>query len=253
MEIRLFGKSLFETKKSGVEYMLGQASRDLTQSTYLPDFVRSQQEAFPSEYLTIDNRTGNIKKSRVKKVKVAVNAKLTPKNVYEMKLLHDQTFKLNTDPVYVDKQISDFKDKLEIIKSEEYDMRRGVDEISSVLIRLENRKKYASAKDFFEEFPYTMTSKINEVVAAHEYLKLGQVAQFIADMPKEATEIMKKYNENTPKICGKNAVFYIIADKKDFEKSEKRRDPILLVQSPFGHFWQILGAWDKELLILEEL
>ncbi len=44
-----------------------------------------------------------------------------------------------------------------------------------------------------------------------------------------------------------------IADKKDFEKKDKRRDPILLAQSPFGHFWQILGAWDKEMLFLEEL
>ena len=30
-------------------------------------------------------------------------------------------------------------------------------------------------------------------------------------------------------------------------------NPILLVQSPFGIYWQILGAWDKELVLLEEL
>ena len=168
-------------------------------------------------------------------------------------MLNDKSFKLKTDPEYVDGQLKSFKEKLSLIKSEEYDMGRGVKEIASIVSRMENRKKYASVKDFYEEFPYTTTLKIDELVKTHNYLKLGQVAQFLADMPKEAVDIMKSYNKNTEKLCGKQAVFYIIADKKDFEKSEKRRDPILLAQSPFGHFWQILGAWDKELLILSEL
>jgi uncharacterized lipoprotein len=72
-------------------------------------------------------------------------------------------------------------------------------------------------------------------------------------MPKEAVEVMKAYNAATGELCGKQAVFYIIADKKDFKKSDQRRDPILLAQSPFGHVWQILGAWDKEMIFVEEL
>ena len=72
-------------------------------------------------------------------------------------------------------------------------------------------------------------------------------------MPKEAVAAMKEYNKGCDKLCGKQAVFYIIADKKDFEKTNKRRDPILLAQSPFVNRWQILGAWDKEMLFLEEL
>jgi uncharacterized lipoprotein len=168
-------------------------------------------------------------------------------------MLHDKVFTLNTDKDYVESQLADFKDKLNLLKSEEYDMRNGVEEISSVIIRLENRKKYPSVKSFYEDFPYTSTQKINELVKEHDYLKLGQVAQFLADMPREAVNVMKEYNRATEKLCGKQAVFYIIADKKDFQKSDKRRDPILLAQSPFGHFWQILGAWDKEMLLIEEL
>lgn len=257
MEIRLFGRSLFEAKKSGIDYMLGQSRGSLAKSKYLPDFNRSQQNDF-SSYISIDSPAISdlhaTSPSSTKKGNSDVKKpKMTPKDVYNMRLLHDETFKLNTNPEYVDGQIADFTDKLEIITSEEYDMSRGVEEISSVLVRLENRKKYSSVKDFFEEYPYTTTGKINELVKNHDYLKLGQVAQFIADMPKEATEIMKGYNKKTQEICGKNAVFYIIADKKDFEKSDKRRDPILLAQSPFGHFWQILGAWDKEMLFIDEL
>ena len=47
--------------------------------------------------------------------------------------------------------------------------------------------------------------------------------------------------------------FYSIAEKEMFNDEYKRNDPILLVQSPFGIYWQILGAWDKELVLLEEL
>ena len=125
--------------------------------------------------------------------------------------------------------------------------------ISSILIRLENRKKYSHFKSFFENYAYTTTTKIDKLLKVHNYLKMGQVEQFLADMPKEAIREMKQYEKNTKKLCGKKPVFYIMANKKDFEKSQKRRDPILLAQSPFCHNWQILGAWDKEMLLLEEL
>ena len=105
----------------------------------------------------------------------------------------------------------------------------------------------------FEKFPYTTNARIESVVKKHDNLQLGQVDQFVADMPDEAIEAMKEYNKATDKVCGKKAVFYIIADKKDFQKTQSRRDPILLAQSPFGHMWQILGAWDKEMLFLDEL
>ena len=177
----------------------------------------------------------------------------TPKEVYELKWLHNKGFKLNVDPAYLESQLSDFKTKLGLIKSEEYDMRNGVSEIASMVIRLENRKQYAKFREFYEQYPYTMGSRIDSILKSKSYLQLGKIAEFLADMPKEATEAMKEYTKNTDKLCGKQAIFYIIADKKDFQKTEKRRDPILLAQSPFGHFWQILGAWDSEMLLLENL
>jgi len=213
--------------------------------------------AIPSGVMTVTGSSTNsvtaTATTKKPKEEIKEEDKLTPKGVYNLKLLNDETFVLKTDPAYVDEQLNTFKDKLSLIKSEEYDMARGTREIASIVSRMENRKKYSEFKDFFEEFPYTTTGKIEDLVKAHGYLKLGQVAQFVADMPKEAVEKMKDYNKKTDKLCGKQAVFYIIADKKDFEKSNKRRDPILLAQSPFGHFWQILGAWSDEMLFLGEL
>ena len=125
--------------------------------------------------------------------------------------------------------------------------------MSSILLRLENRLKYNKFKKFFDNYAYTTTKKVNSLIKKHNYLKFGTVDSFLADMPQEAVNEMKKYTTNTKKLCGKQPIFYIIANKKDFEKTEKRRDPILLAQSPFGHVWQILGAWDEEMLLLDNL
>lgn len=263
MDIKIFGKSLFSARTRG-EALFTHSLNVARESKYLPDFNKGVTgNNFLESYAVVQTSEGSavaMPNSRLlKKVKVVkpdkrkMDIRLTPKGVYELKLLHDESFKLNTDPAYVDKQISDFKDKLGLIKAEEYDMRNGVEEIASIILRMENRKKYPEVSTFFEEYPYTTTAKINTVLKSNDYLKLGQVAQFVAELPTEAIETMKKYEEETVKLCAKKPVFYIVANKEDFKKTDKKRDPILLAQSPFGHFWQILGAWDKEMMLLENL
>ncbi len=260
MEIKLFGKSLFQFNKGGL--ILESSYNQLKESKYLPDFYTNfnNNNSVFTEYIIAENPStpgGMVAIPKGKKVEKKpgqnIDIKITPKGIHELKFLNDDTFSLNTDAIYVDGQIEDFKDKLNLLKREEYDMRNGVSEVSSILIRMQNRKKYPEVREFFEEYPYTTTAKINELVKVHDHLKMGQIAQFVADLPKEAVTVMKEYNKYTEKVCAKQAVFYIIADKKDFQKSDKRRDPILLAQSPFTHNWQILGAWDEEMLLLEEL
>ena|ERR1035437_2227288 len=260
MEIKLFGKSLFKFNKS--DSLIFPANNMIKESKYLIDFQEGIGNYFEDSIsswqiapATIDGRISALKtkKKEEKTKKVVKKEEITPKGVFELKLLNDETFKLNTDPDYVDGQLSTFKEKLGLIKAEEYDMMRGTKEIASMISRMENRKKYKDFKTFFEEYPYTTSSKIEALVKEHSHLQLGQVAQFVADLPKEAIDAMKAYNKNVDGLCGKQAVFYIIADKKDFKKSNNRRDPILLAQSPFGHVWQIIGAWADEVLFLPEL
>lgn len=256
MEVKLFGKSLFEFKKGSSNAIFQNSTAQIEKSKFLPDFHTNQGNDWSlSEYLVVEELP-NPNKKKVSKKKSGRPAKvitLTPKGVYEMKTLNSKGFVVNTDKKYVDEQVQQFKDKLSLIKASEYDMDRGVIEIASILFRFENRKKYAKHRKFYDEFPYTTTSKINKVLEVHKNLQLGKVAQFLADMPKDAVKVMKDYEKETKTLCDKKPIYYIIADKKDFQKSDKRRDPILLAQSPFGHFWQILGAWDKEMLFLEEL
>lgn len=269
MELKLFGKNILEFNSKGSAYY-SLAQNEIKSSNQLPDFLNflsnrvdmSEPIGVYSESITISDfntirsdsskssidRTINAEKKRIGLEKI----KLTPKHIYDCKMLNENSFKLNTDPDYVNIQLSDFKNKLALLKTES-DYRRGVSEICSIIIRLQNRKEYSKFKSFFEEYAYTTTSKVQGFIKAHNYLKLDKVEQFVADMPKEATQAMRDYNAKTKEMCKKSAIFYIIADQADFRKTAQRRDPILLAQSPFAHVWQILGAWDKEMLMLEEL
>jgi len=261
MELKLFGKSLFEVKKSGSQYIYNTAVDQLNKSAFLIDFYKDlgNNSFNPSAYIQITPDAGIVGNLNVGKPEKLPEApkddkpKISPKEVYTAKMLNEVGFKIKVDPEYIDEQIQTFKDKLGMVKMEEYDMNRGVIEIQSIVSRMENRKKYDKFCNFYDDFPYTSSVKIGELIKKHDHLQMGQIAQFVADMPKEATDVMKQYTNKTKELCDKKPVFYIIADKKDFKKTTKRRDPILLAQSPFGHFWQILGAWDKEMLLIEEL
>ena len=256
MKLKLFGRNIFEFHKSSSSIYLMESDEQLKKATHLPDFYSLTSRS--SSTMDVVELSNDVtlslgRKSKKKKKKKEVRIEITSKAVYEMKMLNDESVKINTDEKYVNEQLEQFKDKLNLIKASTFDMSRGTLEISSILIRLKNRKKYSQFKDFFENYAYTTTTKIDKLLKVHNYLKMGQVEQFLADMPKEAIREMKNYEKNTKKLCGKKPVFYIMANKKDFEKTQKRRDPILLAQSPFCHNWQILGAWDKEMLLLEEL
>ena len=259
MELKLFGKSIFEFNKNQGSVYYQNSSLALKRSVFLPDFYSMSAHRPLEEYMVMEtpvSSDSSISPSRLVAVpikKETPKIRITPKGIFEMKMLNDKSININTNKDYIKEQLETFKDKLNLIKLSEGDYTRGITEISSILIRLENRKKYSQFKDFFENYPYTTNKKIEELIKKHNYFKIGGIDQFLADMPKEATNEMKKYTNQVKELCGKKPVFYVIADKEDFERTQKRRDPLLLAQFPFGHIWQILGVWDKEMLLLEEL
>lgn len=251
MKLKLFGKSVFEFKK-GPDQLILEAESSSKGSKFLPDFSNLNNNWGGLIDVAEFGSTGSPANKKKKEDK-RLEKLITPKEVYTAQMLNDTKFEIKAGPKYVDAQIEDFKEKLNLIKSSDSDMRRGVSEIASILVRMKNRKKYKKFKKFYDNYAYTTTTRIDDLIKKHSHLKLGTMEQFIADLPTEATREMKVYTSQTEKLCDKKPIFYIIANKTDFEKSEKRRDPILLAQSPFGHFWQILGAWDEEMLLLEEL
>ena len=170
--------------------------------------------------------------------------KLKPIDVW--KELEHQPNKISLEDI--DDKIMVLNLKKDFIRYNDYAKK----EVMDMATRLENRKKYEEHREFFDKFDNTDTDKIKALVDKYE-LVLKPSDLFIPKFPKEAMMIMKEYNERVNTICGKKPVYYVVAEKCMFKEEEKRNDPILLVQSPFGIYWQVLGAWDKELVLLEEL
>lgn len=150
--------------------------------------------------------------------------------------------------------LSNLQDKIDILKykSELIVQHYAKREVDALIERLENRKKWEDHKAFFNEFQNTTDEKIDQLLDKYD-LVMNTSDLFVPEFPDEAIAVMKAYTEEMQKVCGKKPVFYVIAEPDKFRKAYERRDPILLVQSPFGFYWQILGAWDKEMILLSEL
>jgi hypothetical protein len=164
----------------------------------------------------------------------------------------DVVMELEHEPNLVD--LNNLDDKIAILKDKEKLIRQvyAKREVTALIERLELRKKYGNFKDFFSQYKNTNDAKIEALLSKYQLvMKTSDI--FIPEFPDEAIMAMKAYTEVMNKLCGKKPIFYVIAEEDKFRKAFEKRDPILLVQSPFGFFWQILGAWDKEMLILSEL
>ncbi|NCA80547.1 MAG: hypothetical protein EOM76_10255 [Sphingobacteriia bacterium] len=169
---------------------------------------------------------------------------VTPKSVVE----EIETVPNPINCQYLDEKIKVFEDKKSMASQ-----RYVAAEIAAFIERLKNRMFYAEYHEFFEQFPYTTDEKIIQLLNNYK-LQHGDIELFIPTLPKEAVNVMKQYTEMCMKLpSAKTPAYYIIATPEDFRKENARLDPILVVQSPFGFVWQILGAWDKEMLLLSEL
>jgi len=218
-----------------------------------------------SEYMqempTVEKAKKAIKKEKEKPT-------ISPKELFNMQALNDKKFQINIDEEYLNSQIDIAKEKLELLgkakKSKKSEVifigdsgavNYGRQELESIVERLGNRKKIKNGlyKKVLEEYHHTTSKLINQVINDHSNLRCETASQFVPDFPSAAIKAMKDYDKMCTDLCGKKGVYYVIADRKDFEKVPSKRDPILLAQSPFGFFWQILGAWDDEMVYLGDL
>jgi hypothetical protein len=147
----------------------------------------------------------------------------------------------------LEEKLSVLRDKERLI-TQEYSKH----EVVALIERLENRKKYADNADFFAPFANTTDENIDKLLGKYD-LVMKEADLFIPEFPDTAIAIMTQYTAKVVELCGKQPIYWVIAQPELFKERYKQRDPILLVQSPFGFYWQILGAWDKEMLILSEL
>ena len=150
--------------------------------------------------------------------------------------------------------VENLDSKIEVLKTKSrfISQRYTKSQIEGLIQRLENRRKYAEHAAFYEKFPVTTDDKIDVLLSKYK-LEMNDSDMFVPSFPNEAIAVMDEYSKVTKKVTDEQCIFYVIAEEKDFKKKREKLDPILLVQSPFAFVWQILGAWDKEMLLLHEL
>jgi len=154
----------------------------------------------------------------------------------------------------LDEKIKMLEEKRKLI-SQKY----AAEEVDGLVLCLKNRKKYdhrtrqgLTFRELFSRFDATDQSHIDALCKKHS-LVFKPADIFIPEFPDEATKVMADVTEATKQLCGKSPRLFVIATEDQFRDVNNKRDPILLAQSPFGFYYYILGAWDKEMLYLPEL
>lgn len=164
-----------------------------------------------------------------------------------------ELLKNQNDPIVdtsdLDKKIKIIKNRIAVLGDHVPDRDLNIE--YTVLGFLEARKKYEKYKHLFA-YPTTDQSMIDELCSAYK-LKVVSIGQYSGTMPQEAIDELSRFKLACLKVRKDRPVVRLIVPDNDPKTEKRKRDPILLVSSPFGNWDYILGAWDKEVLIVDEL
>jgi hypothetical protein len=146
----------------------------------------------------------------------------------------------------LDKQIRLVKNRKRVLEEHigESDSRHEDEALSY----LRARKKFIKCSGLFK-WPTTNQEKVNDLCKKYKVMSVA-IGGYYRNLPMEAIDEMEKYTKAHYKITRNKPVFTLIVDQGG---KEQKKDPILLVCSPFGRWYYILGAWDKEVEIVDDL
>jgi len=125
------------------------------------------------------------------------------------------------------------------------------------LIFLKARKKLIKNPHNFKWA--TTTDKLIASLCKKYLVSKVDFYTYARTLPMEAVKELEKYLKEYKKYSRVKPLLYLIIDDEPPEKSKKdipndrKKDPILLASSPFGKWYFILGAWDKEVRIVDAL
>ena len=128
-------------------------------------------------------------------------------------------------------------------------------DLEHAILMLEARKKYPKLEHLLT-WRTTTQAKIDALLGKYK-LEHRKVADFLPDFPFEAVREIDSYG-----TVFRKATKGLISPKIELDLSiiappalfvKKSKDPILLAKSPFGDYFYILCAWDKEVKFVAEL
>jgi len=147
--------------------------------------------------------------------------------------------------VDLDKQVRIVARRMKVLK-EEAGVKAQDEEMA--LAFLKARQKYLKYVNLFQ-WQVTTMEKITALCEKYKVSFVG-FKSFYKSIPMEAVDEIEKFAKAFAKVRKEEPVFLMIIDSGG---KEHRKDPILLATSPFGRWLYILGAWDKEVEIVDDL
>ncbi|KKK55457.1 hypothetical protein LCGC14_3074350 [marine sediment metagenome] len=146
----------------------------------------------------------------------------------------------------------DLKQQIKIVKRRrdflKYELEQQYTDEEEALRFLEARSRYVKYKDLFR-WQVTNQAKIDQLCKKYK-VRMVDFAGYYKTAPMEAIDELEKFIKAYEKIRKDKPVIKLIIDDGG---KETRKDPILLTTSPFGKWYYVLGAWDKEVEIIDDL
>lgn len=110
------------------------------------------------------------------------------------------------------------------------------------------RKGYLKYGKLFN-WSITTQEKINELLSKYKLMQVS-LGGYARNIPNEALDEIEQFALAYEYILETPPEFQLICDEGG---PEQKKDPILLARSPFGNWWYVLGAWDKEVEYVDDL
>lgn len=126
------------------------------------------------------------------------------------------------------------------------------------LFYLKNRLTYLKTmKKAPLDWAMTTQEAVDDLCKRYQ-LRVVPLKQYYTLVPKDGVREMDRYTKAYKAITGDNPIFELIIKDSDIkeEKKEQRkkdRDPIMVANSPLGDFLFIIGVWDDEVEIVDEI
>lgn len=179
-------------------------------------------------------------------VKIGEDKRIEKKPIEVVEEVLIETPLINIDPKLIKKDIKTIEKRISVLKDH---VRGTFSDENAALMYLNNRlyfKKYAPM------FSWKTTNEEKLKALCSKYkIKRVNPSSFYKNIPIEAVEEIDKFVTACRKINKKfKPEFELIVDDGGVED---KRDPILLARSPFGRWWYVLGAWDKEVMYLDKI
>ena len=113
---------------------------------------------------------------------------------------------------------------------------------------LRARLKWEKYGKYFR-WSITTNELLDKLIKTYE-LRNVSFSGYYKSIPNEAIDELEHFIKYWKKVCKKEPEVRLIIDEGG---EEEKKDPILLAHSPFGKWWYILGAWDKEVEYVDDI